>query len=236
MRRKQFLSVILCLAGALSGGVAAHGFTITPDFFPQSSWTSDEEACVQQAITDWTSAVSFGGANDQNIDLTFYFTSAGKGSYLAQWQFSGDLPVDFPYSQGIAGLVAVNNYYLTQDSFDLSGPVDGEYDMLTAFRHELGHMMGFAPGVYTNWNNEISGGVFDPNGLNIPMAGDNAHVNLPGDLMYFSLPTGVRKDISPTDLWMLQEAYGYTILTPEPGSLAVLGLGCGVLLRRRKRA
>lgn len=216
---------------------AAHAFTITPDYQAPQDWTPDQQAVLQQAITDWTSDIAFADGNTQNINVTVYMTDAGEGTYLAQWQFGGTLPGEFPYSPGISDWIAVNTFYLSQDSFALTGPVPSdEYDMLTVFRHELGHMLGFAPGVYDNWSPLISNNIFDPNGLAIPMNADGAHVDLPDDLMYFSLDPGVRKDISTTDLAMLSTAYGYTITAaPEPASLAIFTLALFPLLKRPRR-
>ncbi len=233
-RRPNFLAAAAALA-ACCAAAPAHAFTITPIYEVPSDWTTDQQAVVNEAITEWTSDIAFPDGNSQNINVEMYMTDGGEGTYLAEWQFAGSLPVQYPYSFGITDYIAINTFYLSQDSFSLDGPVAGEYDMLTALRHEMGHMLGFAPGVYDNWENEITNGVFDPNGLAIPMAADEAHVNLPDDLMYFSLEPGVSKDISTTDLDMLNVAYGYTITaTPEPASLGILGLAGIALLRRRR--
>jgi hypothetical protein len=97
--------------------------------------------------------------------------------------------------------------------------------------------LGFTDRVYLDngidrWTSHIADSTFDPGGLNVPMRADGTHVNQPGDLMYYQLLKGVRKDISATDVAMLSLAYGYAPV-PEPASLAVLGVGAMVLLRRR---
>lgn len=230
-----------CFAALLPFGASrARAFTITPDFELPGAWDPDQIALVQQAITDWTSHVSFPDANDQNIPIMFYMISAGtkKGAYIAQWQYEEDAPVPYPYSPDITHFIAINSSFLSQDSFSLDPPPSDQFDMLTAIEHELAHVLGFSPGVYStgNWSALISNGIFDAGGLNVPMNADNAHTNLPDDLMYFSLPQGVRRDISNTDLQMLSLAYGYSVTPiPEPASLSLLALTSALLLRRRPK-
>jgi hypothetical protein len=241
MHIKRLASLTLVLAFFSAGQNNLQAFTITSDFSDSSagSWTDSQRAVVNQAITNWTSRLSFAGANDQDVPIEFYFTSAGtaSGSYLAQWQFLIDSSVPFPYSPGITQFVAINSDYLPSDCFILDGPAPGKYDMLTVITHELGHALGFASDIYDNWRPHIIQNVFDPGGLNVPMMADGAHVNVAGDLMAPTLGQGVRRSISDTDLSMLAMAYGYSITpAPEPTSLLVLGLGAASLLLHRCRA
>jgi len=238
-----------CLAGlaaALGAVSAAHAFTITPIYDSPDNWTPDRQALVQQVITNWTSNLSFGDGNWQNMDIHFNMIDAGTGtgSFLSQWSPVKSQGVEFPYSEGITHTIYVNSAYLPIDSFALDGPVAGKYDMLTVLSHEMGHALGFAPGIYMDqsfidpWNSHIVGNVFDPGGLNVAMAADHAHVGTAGDLMYFSLGAGTRVNISDNDLEMLSLAYGYSftpVPVPEPAALGVLALGTGLLALRRGR-
>jgi hypothetical protein len=218
---------------------------ITPIFINPdagSPWTAQQQAVVNQAISDWTSRVAFANGNNQHISINFYFTPAGTGpgTYLTQWQYTETNIAQFPYSPTITHNVAVNSDYLPLDSFSVAGPVSGEYDMLTAIEHELGHMMGFAPGAYfdsavsdNKWLSHVTDHDFDPAGLNVPLFPDDAHVNVAGDLMFSTLGPGVRRPISDRDLQMLSLAYGYTILpVPECGTLGLLA--AAFLLHRRR--
>jgi hypothetical protein len=235
------------LCAGFGGQRPARAMIITPTFtnpFVGNAWTSQEEAVVYQAISDWTSRIAFADGNNQQINVNFYFTSAGTGAgtYLTQWQYSETNIAQFPYSPTITHNIAVNSDYLPLDSFSLAGPVTGEYDMLTAIEHEIGHMMGFAPGAYfdspvsdNKWTSHIINHVFDPGGLNVPLFPDDAHVDVAGDLMYSSLGPDERRPISDRDLQMLALAYGYTILPiPEAGTLGLLLVGSALFLRRRR--
>lgn len=248
--RKRILGTLFLATAAATG----RAFTITPTYQnlnPTVTWTDDEMAVVNQAITDWTSHVAFADGNTQDIPVTFKLVSAGTGpgAFLTQWSFNQTVLTAFPYSPGITHTISLNTDFLSVDSFSLDGPVVGEYDILTAMEHEIGHMLGFAPGVYdtdpfspNEWNVHLSstpdGLVFDAGGLNVPMNPDGAHVDLPDDLMYTSLGGDTRRAISETDLDMLALAYGYTITpVPEAGSLMILVAGSGgILLRRRIRS
>ena len=240
-----------CLLGMAAGlGVAsaAHAFTITPIYDAPENWSADKQAVVQQAITNWTSNLSFGENDGRNLDIHFDMVNAGTGagSYLSQWAPFRLQGVEAPYSEGIVHTIHVNSAYLPIASFSLDGPEAGKYDMLTVLSHEMGHALGFAPGIYMDqsfidpWNSRIhpQSGVFDQGGLNVLMAGDHAHIGTPGDLMYFSLGPNTRVNVSDTDLAMLSLAYGFSFTpvasVPEPASLGVLAIGIGALAMRRR--
>jgi hypothetical protein len=133
-------------------------------------------------------------------------------------------------------------------------PAGDVWDALTVTRHELAHMMGFIGGFYRanasdpgsdKWAARVRvtppDATFDPGGLNVPLesSSDIGHVKESGiysrDLMTVLLPSGERRDITPLHVDMLQRAYGYQVV-PEPAGLAAaVGLGAGLLLRRRRR-
>jgi hypothetical protein len=217
----------------------AGAFTITPTF-SGDSWTNSQQSVVFQAITDWTSRLQFPDGNIQDIPITFQLTPVGtqSGAFLAQWQYQGDIPVPHPYSPDITHTIVINSSFQSVESYSLQGPVAGQYDMLTAIRHELGHSLGFVADAYADstWLLHVAGGAFDPGGLNVPIMEDCAHVNNSTDLMYYALPTGVRRDISDTDVAMLSLGYGYTIiLAPEPASCCILALPAFFLFSRSRR-
>jgi hypothetical protein len=108
----------------------------------------------------------------------------------------------------------------------------------------MGHMMGFAvdfyvddftlPSEFDKWTSHIANTTFDPGGLNIEMAGSSnlGHVANSGstlnDLMIPALVNGARRNISQTDLNMLEKAYGYTII-PEPTTALLLLLAIAIV-------
>jgi hypothetical protein len=98
---------LLAIAVLLCATPFAHAFTITPifvnspsgDLNPQT-WTSAEEAVVNEAINDWTSILSYSDPN-QNINILFEFHSAGLNvlpgptptGYLGLWSGQYSAPV-----------------------------------------------------------------------------------------------------------------------------------------------
>ena len=237
---------LIALAGVSAG---AHAFIITPIYITNitGTFSPQEQALVNQAAADWTSRLSLGGGNNQNISVRFQLDHGGTdpnfGAFLGQWTYltSGG-SISSPYDSNITQVITLNVDFLPQFYEGLAppSPTDG-YDVLTILRHELGHMLGFYPGLYSDangdkWASHITGTTFDPAGLNVPMNADLAHTNVPGDLMYFSLPQGIRRDVSDTNLQMLSLAEGYSVLpVPEPAALSCLLPLAITLLRRRRR-
>ena len=131
------------------------------------------------------------------------------------------------------------------------------WDALTVARHEIGHMLGFASGLY--WDNIQSGSTagsklwedlittagssatFDQGGLDVAMAssGDLFHVADSGDtkddLMVPALVNGQRREISATNSDMLAMAYDY-VQIPEPGTSMLAFGGLLIALGRWRRA
>jgi len=241
---KSLTTAAMLLALATACAPALHAFTITPVYAIPEAWSAQEQAVIGRAISDWTGSLAFNNGNQQNININFYRVTAPTSAFLANWQFGGVVPTSYPYSPGIVHSVYVNDAFAPLFSANLDPTPDpNAYDFLTIIRHELGHALGFTDRIYLDngtdrWTSHITDYVFDPGGLNVPMRQiDGIHVDLPDDLMYYQLPKGIRKDISPTDLAMLSLAYGFTPLVPipEPASLPLLAAATLLLTRRRAR-
>jgi hypothetical protein len=226
------------LLAALALAPPAHAFLVAPVYDDPDAWSPAEQALVTRAISDW-SVVTANTAPAQHMNVNFIHVNAPGAAYLGQWQFGGVIPTAFPYSPGLVHTVYVNTAYADLMSFAADAPAADRYDFLTIIRHELGHALGFTDRLYLDngvdrWASHISGSTFDPGGLDVPLRADGTHVDLPGDLMYYQLSKGVRKDISSTDIAMLSLAYGY-VTVPEPASVAMLGVAAVILLQRRRR-
>jgi len=224
-------------------------------------WSDTQKGVIGQAIHDWQSVIG----NNETISVTFDFTHAGTGGYLGVWfgtysLFEGtDV---YPWTPGVTHTVHFNVDLFSGTNSTWWDPTPATsddlpfeaWDALSVARHEIAHMMGFTnnnfyvdnfstPSEFDKWSSHISGTTFDPGGLNVTMEADLSHVADSGttqdDLMVIALVNGVRRDISTTDLSMLQLAYGYTIV-PEPSSIvmllgtALVGL-LGLARRQRKR-
>jgi Ca2+-binding RTX toxin-like protein len=153
----------------------------------------------------------------------FSGTSAAGDVFSARvsGNFRGEGPVtDF---EPWAGVFGVNTSY--DWSFDLSGPVAGEFDFLTVALHEIGHALGLgtAP-AFDEW---ISGGAFTgPNataangGEAVPLDPGEAHVAAghAGNTVVMdpSISSGQRVGLSDIDLGLLADI-GYEVpgLAPQ---------------------
>jgi hypothetical protein len=159
---------LLALAVVLSASSFAPAFTITPTFVNSAAqtWTTNEEAVVNEAISDWTSVLSYTNPN-QNINMEFLFISAGLNvsvgppptGYLGLWTGQYAAPqnaVVDPWSTTMTHIVDVNTDWMTPPAGDPvltfatgnPGPISttvvspSAYDALTVFRHEIGHALG----------------------------------------------------------------------------------------------
>jgi hypothetical protein len=182
----------------------AHAFTITPTFVNSTAqtWNSTEIAVVNEAISDWTSILSYTGS-PQNINMTFQFTSAGINNtgtntgYLGLWTGSYSAPAGStvtPWYPGVTHIVYINTDWMTPPTGDPAltfttgspGPASSTvpsttYDALSVLRHELGHALGLNP-LY---------------GSNVGLA--NATLTLASDIT-FTGPTGAIFDDTPGGL------------------------------------
>lgn len=212
----------------------APALTIVPTFMDGSGevWDATKQAVVNQAISDWEARIH----DNQTIDITFDFTRPGTNSYLGLWEGSASVPTGadmFPWTSGVTHMIHFNadlmdptlpNYML----FTTGSIPFKNWDALSVARHELGHAMGVVNGFYykndgqpnavDKWGSHIVGATFDPGGLNVPMdtASDPSELATTGstahDLMAASLFNGERRDISSTDLQMLELAYHYAMI------------------------
>lgn len=227
-------SSLLCLLAAWR----AEAVTVVPTFLdaPDQSWTDIEKTIITQAIGDWQNRV----LDNQTINVTFDFTHVGglgtSNSYLAEW--NGDVSAFpganlYPWSAGITQTVHFNEDLMDPTlpnhlEFTTGTVTPTNWDALSVIRHELGHMMGFTQDFYFNdfngpaqtdkWTSHITGTTFDPGGLKVQMnsATDLSHTFdggvTAGDLMNPSLTNGERRNISGTDLKMLEVAYRYAMI------------------------
>ncbi len=151
-------STLLAAAVLLCTPTLSMAFTITPTFLNNSAqtWTANEEAVVNEAISDWESVLSY-TASPQNINMTFQFTAAGSGGYLGLWQGGYNATTGanlFPWSPQVTHTVNVNTDLMVArgptfpDTITLaftngSTAVDpNTWDALSVLRHELGHALG----------------------------------------------------------------------------------------------
>ncbi len=107
-----------------------------------------------------------------------------------------------------AGVVIVDDdaaglgWYASLDS-----PVAaGKYDLYTVLLHETGHVYGFTDS-YDAFAANIEGGVFTGRSLDLAMDADGDHLAVPDGVMRIPLEPGVRWEISPTEVAMVQAAY-----------------------------
>lgn len=242
--------VALCIVWL---SLPSQAMTINPTYDDSDqTWTTVQKDVIQQSIDDWESNI----LNDETVDITFGFYSNSDNT-LAYWQgyrsvsYGTDI---YPWTLGVTHTINFNTLSNTWwdstpgASDDLPSTV---YDALSVARHELGHALGFVSdffyddvsedGGIDKWTSHITGTTFDLGGLDVSMAAaDNlGHVlndgPTAGDLMVPALVNGVRRDISTTDLDMLQLAYGYQ-LVPEPSTLVMLFIGAvGVLVFAKRR-
>jgi hypothetical protein len=202
MRHDTLLAAVVVLCAS----PLAHGFTITPTFSNSpttdasaQNWTATEEAVVMEAVSDWTSILSYTDPS-QNIPMTFQFTAAGTapGAYLGLWvgNYSANEGDNVtPWSPDMTQIVNINTDFMVPRAgsptlvFTTGGiPVaQNTWDALSVLRHELGHALGlttlytsFATGSTPDPNSYLlshvnvtgTSAVFDqsPGGLNIPLA------------------------------------------------------------------
>lgn len=236
--------------------------TIIPTYLDSAgqTWSPVRKGVVQQAIDDWQTDI----LDNHTINVTFDFTHAGSGGYLAQWAGSFAVPQGtdvYPWTPGVTQKIHFNADFFSGANYTWWDPTpttsidlpSAALDALSMARHELGHSLGFTANFYYDnfstdqqtdkWASHITGSTFDLGGLNVSMASSTnlGHVLnsglTAGDLMVPTLGNGVRRGISTTDLSMLHLAYGYQ-LAPEPSALVLLVIGAVSVLgyaRRRRR-
>ncbi len=253
LKRSIYMQLMMLFAAA-----GAQGLQFNTTFTDRAgeTWTSTRRGVINQALGDWGSSI----LDNQTVDLTLTFTSAGSGNYLGRWYGSAAyFPGDdlYPWS-GTSHTIRFNvdrftgmNYLWWDPTPTTVGDLPfSAWDALSVARHEFGHMLGLTDDFYYDdadtgsardrWADQMVGLVFDPNGLNVTMADSNnlGHVAdsgaTAGDLMVPGLPNSIRRPISLTDLDMLALAHDYAVI-PEPASLCLLGIAALALLRRRDK-
>jgi hypothetical protein len=245
-RSPRITHVVLALTLSFTAGAAsAEMITVTPKFTDDP--TATQKALVADAIMEWTSCLFSPQA--VNLTLNFTFTDLGKNSGGQTTNLMAD-----GNGNPMSADIKINTNAVMYYGFDLPVPAD-QYDALTAIKHEIGHALGFAGGTvasglgYKKWNDQLTTDgfnvIFDKNGLNIMMAGpDNAggrsHLDplgSLGDLMIPAARMGMRTAPSARDFMMLNKAFGFYQLCPEPSTLALASigsLGLVVMLRSRR--
>ena len=210
----------------LAGPAAA--LEITPTFVDAhgAEWTDARRAVVYQAIADYEAAIGDDGAIAVEIQF-------GEMDQAAMWYTHGEPATGRtvrPWSRGLRHVIVINAgladalwYDPTPDTDDDVPP--DRYDALTLIRHEMGHMMGHRDGYgIEGWGTRRyrdlwmalidEQGVFDAEGLNVPMASGNwGHWAVEGLMNQRMLP-GRRYRVDRT-VQMLSAAYGYE-LAPAP--------------------
>ena len=238
---KNWIAAALVVASTAAPLTA---LTINPTFTNSAgqTWTPTRIITAQAAIDDFESLLT----DAVSIDIEFDFVAAGTTNYLGQWSagFSAALGTDiYPWSPQVTHTIHLNASKVGDLFFDATPSDDGDlpfgdWDALSVLRHELGHALGFTDDFYVDnfatgtefdkWGVHIVTNVFDPNGLNVPLANfpdpndpnvilfdDPSHIldaaPYADDLMVQALTNGVRRPISQTDLDMLELAYGWTL-------------------------
>ena len=217
------------------------------------TWDNVRRGVVNQAVSDWMSVLK--GVDDGNggilmptINIDFTFDAVG-GLAAADSSVTaiGGATIRPWLTAGVASLehtITFNTGVLSGDNFLWFDPTpddDGSdkpfeaWDAVSTARHEIGHVLGFNT-IYDNtfntnddpWTALITGNVFDPSGLAVPMEpGDPSHLSealTSPDLMDTTQSNiDGRLPITATHFQMLQMAYSYTNV-PEPSAALFLGL------------
>ena len=217
MPQKLIAAILLLLT------LPAMGLVIVPTFEDgdeeQFVWSDMQKAIVLRAIADWDAVI----ANDETIHVKFNLAEDRNDAWAALWWATGENPPDISgvdlrpwhptFTHGVMLNLALPMWF--DDTLDTDADADENWaDVLTAVRHELGHMLGHRHEVYYDnygtpeqtdpWMDLIAEDVFDPDGLAIPMWGNSHTVR---GLMCPDMGYG-RYDVAQT-AEMLYKAYGY---------------------------
>ena len=256
------LALLLLLArGASALDISPTFVDEPPGTMNRQVWDAARQAVILDAISDWESLILNDRVVDVTFDFTREgadgYLAQWEGSYNLPPGSTTNL---FPWTPQVVHRVRFNSDQLLRPGTRLAFVPGSQYpgpdvwDALTVTRHELAHMMGFVGGFYRA-NASVAGSdkwaarvqinppdaTFDPAGLNVPLesSSDIGHVSeikpyYANDLMNVSLASGMRREITPLHVDMLELAYGYQVV-PEPGSLAAACVAGALLLTRRRR-
>ncbi len=200
MKRAVIVVMACCCLFPAVWPVTASASSITP-VFQGVGWTSGQEDIVGAAITAWTNLLSI------PQDIWIYFRLADlAGNTLGQ---TSNFYVWIPsYLPALATITIDTGAWI---SWNLGGPVNGQYDALSILTHEVGHAIGFAY-VFPDFQNHVT---YDGQGnpyfdtYSLYKQSYPSHLNDANDLMYPYLQSGRRYEPSSADADILHIAFGY---------------------------
>lgn len=259
--RPKLLSAVLLLALPPAASALVFDISFTDeDGGNNQTWDSTWQNVVSDAANDWTHWLQ----TDNTVSFDATFDTLGTDGPLATANFSGGFAAGEnlrPWSDGFSLSIEFNSDYMDSNldnylSFDNPGtPTANVWDALTVARHEVGHLLGFAPGVYLNnfsepeetdpWMDLIDTDThtFDTGGLDVAMyAGAYEHTDIADEplLMNRGLTPETVYDVDLLHAEMIGTAWSedWTVI-PEPSTYALafgtLAMGW-VWLRRRRAA